>query len=100
MHPTAEPELEALAVDPLTSGNVREAFASFVHNGETMVCVRAATDEQEEFAADTLRPSMPRLRLMFWLSPQDHNLGNRTEPLVAGVPRSKKTNKLHVDELH
>jgi hypothetical protein len=81
LHPTAEPELEALAVDPLTSGN-GEAFASFVHNGETMVCVRAATDEQMEFAADTLRPSTPRLRLMSWLSPQDHNLGKRTEPEI------------------
>jgi len=59
LHPTAGPELEALAVDPLTFGNVREAFARFVHNAETVVCVRAATDEQVEFAADTLRQYDP-----------------------------------------
>src|SRR5262245_49794254 len=59
LHPTVEPELEALAVEPVTFGNVREAFARFVHNGETVVCVRAATDEQVEFAADTFRQYDP-----------------------------------------
>ncbi len=52
LHPTATPELEALSVNPLILGNVQETFARFVHNGETVVCVRAASDEQVEFAAE------------------------------------------------
>jgi len=54
LHPTAGPELDALSVEPLTFGNVQRTFARFVHNGETVVCVRAASDEQATFAADTL----------------------------------------------
>jgi hypothetical protein len=59
LHPTADPELEALSVDPLTFGNVQENFARYIRNGETVVCVRAASDEQAEFAADTLRQYEP-----------------------------------------
>jgi hypothetical protein len=59
LHPTATPELEALSVDPLTFGNVQEMFARFVGNGETVVCVRAASDEEAEFAAETLRQYDP-----------------------------------------
>jgi hypothetical protein len=51
LHPTAGPELDALSVDPLTFGNVQETFARFVDNGEIVVCVRAASDEEAEFAA-------------------------------------------------
>jgi hypothetical protein len=57
--PTVADELEALSVDPLVWGNVRETFASFIRNGETAVLVRALTDEQVEFAADTLRQYAP-----------------------------------------
>ena len=57
--PTVADELEALSVDPLVWGNVRETFASFIRNGETAVLVRALTDEQVEFAADTLRQDAP-----------------------------------------
>jgi hypothetical protein len=35
--PTAEAELEGLSVDPLIVGDVRETFAKFIRNGETMV---------------------------------------------------------------
>jgi hypothetical protein len=38
-------------------GNVRETFAKFIRNGETVVSVRAVTDEDAEFAAETLRDS-------------------------------------------
>ncbi|MBV8521409.1 MAG: hypothetical protein JOY71_04650, partial [Acetobacteraceae bacterium] len=57
--PTVADELEALAVDPLVWGNVRDTFATFIRNGETAVLVRAATDEQVKFAADTLRQFTP-----------------------------------------
>jgi hypothetical protein len=57
--PTVADELEALSVDPLVWGNVRETFANFIRNGETAVLVRAGTDEQVEFAADTLRQYAP-----------------------------------------
>ena len=39
--PTVADELEALSVDPLVWGNVRETFASSIRNGETAVLVRA-----------------------------------------------------------
>ncbi|MBV8088927.1 MAG: hypothetical protein JO139_05020 [Alphaproteobacteria bacterium] len=57
--PTVTDELEALSVDPLVWGNVRETFASFIRDGETALLVRAGTDEQVEFAADTLRQYAP-----------------------------------------
>ena len=57
--PTVADELEALSVDPLVWGNVRETFASFIRNGETAVLVRAVTDEEVEFATDTLRQYAP-----------------------------------------
>ena len=57
--PTVADELEALSVDPLVWGNVRETFASSIRNGETAVLVRVVTDEQVEFAADTLRQYAP-----------------------------------------
>jgi hypothetical protein len=57
--PTMEPELEALSVDPLVLGNVRDSFARFIRNGETAVFVRALTDEQVESATDTLKQYVP-----------------------------------------
>jgi len=57
--PTAAPELEALSVDPLIFGNVRETFAKFIRNGETVASVRAVTDEAAEAAAETLRQYSP-----------------------------------------
>ena len=59
LHPTAEPELDALSVDPLIFGNVQETFAKFIRNGEAVVFVRAADDREVEFAADTLRQYDP-----------------------------------------
>jgi hypothetical protein len=58
-HLTTEPELEALSVDPLIFGNVQETFARFICDGETVVFVRAASDQEAEFAADTLRQYNP-----------------------------------------
>jgi hypothetical protein len=57
--PTAAAELEALSVDPLIFGNVRKTFAKFIRNGETVVSVRAVTDEEAEFATETLRQYSP-----------------------------------------
>jgi hypothetical protein len=56
---TSEAELAALSIDPLIVGDVRKTFAKFIRNGETMVFVRSATDEQAEFAAETLRQYTP-----------------------------------------
>jgi hypothetical protein len=67
---TVADELEALSVDPLVWGNVRETFVSSIRNGETAVLVRAVTNEQVEFAADTLRQYAP--------------IGLDTIPLAAG----------------
>ena len=52
---TVADELEALSVDPLVWGNVRETFASFIRDGEIALLVRAGTDEQVEFATNILR---------------------------------------------
>jgi hypothetical protein len=57
--PTVADEFEALSVDPLLWGNVQETFASFIRNGETAVLARAVSDEQVEFAANTLRLYAP-----------------------------------------
>ncbi|MBO0735431.1 MAG: SPOR domain-containing protein [Alphaproteobacteria bacterium] len=56
---TMEPELDALSVDPLVFGNVRETFAKFIRNGETVVIVLAPTDEEVELAAYVLRLYAP-----------------------------------------
>ena len=48
------PSSMSLSVDRLTFGNVRETFAKFIRNGETVVTVRAATDTAAAFAADNL----------------------------------------------
>jgi hypothetical protein len=57
--PSAAAELGALSVDPLIFDNVRKTFAKFIRNGETMVSVRALTDEKAEFAAATLNQYSP-----------------------------------------
>jgi hypothetical protein len=57
--PTLQPELEALSVDPLVLGNVRETFAQFIRDGETAVLVQAVTDQEVELAAGVLRLYAP-----------------------------------------
>ena len=57
--PTVEPELEALSVDPLVLGNVRDSFVQFIHNGETAVFIKAIDDDQVEFATDVLKQYLP-----------------------------------------
>ena len=56
---TMEPELAALEVDPLVFGNVRERYAEFIHNGETLVVVRAANEAEAEAAFYALRQYAP-----------------------------------------
>jgi hypothetical protein len=56
---TMEPELDAEFLSPVILGNFRESFASYIRNGETLVCVRALTDEQVELAVDTLKLYTP-----------------------------------------
>jgi len=56
---TMDPELNADFLGPIILGNFRESFASHIHNGETMVCVNALTDEQVELAVDTLKLYAP-----------------------------------------
>jgi hypothetical protein len=51
---TMEPELAMMEADPLILGNVRETYARFIKNGETAVLVRAARDEDAQFATDVL----------------------------------------------
>jgi hypothetical protein len=38
------PAVEALSLDPLVVGNVRDTFAPFIRNGETAVFVRAESE--------------------------------------------------------
>ena len=54
-----EPEIEALSVDPMVVGNVRESYAPFIHNGETAVFVRAHDEAEVELAVDTIRQYSP-----------------------------------------
>jgi len=54
-----EPEIAALAVDPLLLGNVRETYAPFIRNGETAVFVRAASEAEVDAVIDTMRQYAP-----------------------------------------
>ena len=54
-----KPELEADFLGPVILGNFREDFAHHIHNGETLVCVQAPTDERVELAVDTLKQYAP-----------------------------------------
>jgi len=56
---TVADELEALSVDPLVVGNVRESFAPHIRNGETAVFVRAHSEADVELAAGTIRQYAP-----------------------------------------
>lgn len=57
--PTMSPELEALTIDPLVWGDVRNSFAQFVRNGETAVFVRAKSEEEADFALEIMRHYAP-----------------------------------------
>ncbi len=54
-----EPELDAGFLGPIILGDFRESFAHHIHNGETIVCVHAATPEAVEFASDILKLYAP-----------------------------------------
>ena len=53
------PAVEALSVDPLILGNVRETYAPFIRNGETAVFVRAHSEAEVDLAVDTIRQYAP-----------------------------------------
>jgi hypothetical protein len=53
------PAVEALSVDPLVVGNVRESYAPFIHNGETAVFVRAHSEVEVDLAVNTIRQYAP-----------------------------------------
>ena len=59
MPSTMAPELEASVLGPVIRGSFRESFAHYIHNGETLVCVQAPTDERVELAVDTLKQYAP-----------------------------------------
>jgi hypothetical protein len=52
--PTVRAELEALQVDPMVWGDVRQTFVGRIHNGETAVLVEAADDDEAQSAVDIL----------------------------------------------
>lgn len=54
-----EAEVAALEVDPMIWGDVRETFAQFIHNGETAVFVRAASETDVDAVIDTMRQYAP-----------------------------------------
>ena len=53
------PAVEALSVDPLVVGNVRETFAPFIRNGETAVFVRTHSEDEIDLAVGTIRQYAP-----------------------------------------
>ena len=59
MPSTMEPELDASFLGPVILGDFRESFVNYIRNGETLVCVRASTDELVESVVDTLRQYAP-----------------------------------------
>src|SRR4051794_27932482 len=54
-----QPEIEALSVDPLIVGDVRDSFATFIRNGETAIFVRGYSEDDVDLAVDTIRQYSP-----------------------------------------
>ena len=54
-----ELEIEALSVDPMVIGNVRESYAPFISNGETAIFVRAHSEVEVDLAVNTIRQYSP-----------------------------------------
>ena len=57
--PIVQTEIEALSIDPLIVGNVRETYAPFIRNGETAIFVRAHSEEEIDLAVGTIRQYAP-----------------------------------------
>ena len=53
------PEIEALSIDPLIIGDVREGFAPFIRNGETAIFVRCRGEAEIDRTVDTVRQYSP-----------------------------------------
>ena len=51
---TAEPELQALQIDPMVLGDARNTFVRFIHNGETAVFVQVEDNTEAEAAIGIL----------------------------------------------
>src|SRR5262249_62127407 len=56
---TMEAELEAGFLGPFILGEFRKTFAPYIRNGETLVCVQAATDERIKTAVALLKLYTP-----------------------------------------
>ena len=72
-----EAEVEALSVDPMVVGNVRESYAPFIHNGETAVFVRTHDESQVDLAVGTIRQYSPiKIKVMTPTEgqPLDHDI--------------------------
>ncbi len=60
-----KPELEALSVDPMVLGDVRDSYATFIRNGETALFVKAPSEANVDFAADVIKLYAPmRIRVV------------------------------------
>lgn len=53
------PEIEALSVDPLVIGDVRNTYAPFIHNGETALFVRTQGEAEVDLAVATIQLFAP-----------------------------------------
>ena len=67
--------VEALSVDPLVVGNVRETFAPFIRNGETAVFVRTDSEEEIDLAVGTIRQYAP-IKIRVVAAGEDAPLGH------------------------
>ena len=62
---TMEPELEALTIDPFVWGDVHKTYVQYISNGETVIVVRAESDDDIDLAVNTIRQYAPmRIRVV------------------------------------
>jgi hypothetical protein len=53
------PAVEALSIGPMVIGDVRNTFAPFIHNGETVIFVAVESEADIEQAVYTIRQYSP-----------------------------------------
>lgn len=62
---TMEPELEALTIDPFVWGDVHKTYVQYISNGETVIVVRAESNDDIDLAVNTIRQYAPmRIRVV------------------------------------
>ena len=62
---TMEPELEALTIDPFVWGDVHKPYVQYISNGETVIVVRAESNDDIDLAVNTIRQYAPmRIRVV------------------------------------